>query len=398
MKLSMRRSFLLLLTVLSVAAFPATAQQILPRSFGPWTAAEVSGAPPSVTAPLPEAPPAILAEYGLASTESANYSHAGGNASENMQATVFRMKDPTGGYGLYSYLRAPGMARADLSEHSSISQERALILLGDIVLDVRGHNLKARPDLKMLAGAVKPYAQAGPLPNLWQLLPAEGIVEGTDRYILGPQTLNQLFPVALGDSLGLSTGVEAELARYRSGRHETVLLLADFPTPQLATQGLADLRKNFNVNGSSPAAASPALYAKRSLTLLAIVSGASSQAEASTLLNQVRSGTQLTWDEPTFRFKEPSIEVMILGTMIGTAVICGFMLIASLAFGGFRLLVKRAMPNRVFDRSDQLQVLQLGLSSKAINAEDFYGVGGPPAPDAPVDKNLPDRIALRIFR
>jgi len=42
--------------------------------------------------------------------------------------------------------------------------------------------------------------------------------------------------------------------------------------------------------------------------------------------------------------------------------------------------------------------LQLGLSSKPINAEDFYSLGGPRAPEVYVDKNLPDRIALRIFR
>jgi hypothetical protein len=357
------------------------------------------GTPAAGTAPLSELSPAILAEYGFASSESVNYSRAAGNASESLQATVFQMKDPTGGYGLYSFLRNPGMESTDLSEHSAMSRERALILFGNLVLDVRGHDLsKARPDLKLLAGAVQGHAQGGPLPTLWQLLPTKNIIEGTDRYILGPQTLNQVFPVALGDSLGLATGTEAELARYRSGTRESVLLIADFPTPQLATQGLADLQKKFNVNGSKPDSPSPALFAKRSLTLLAIISGPETQAEADKLLNQVHSGTELTWNEPTFRFKEPSIEVMVLGTLIGTGIICGFMLIASLAFGGFRLLVKRALPNKVFDRSQRLQVLQLGLSSKPINAEDFYSMGGPPTRESTVDKNLPDRIALRIFR
>ena len=66
---------------------------------------------------------------------------------------------------------------------------------------------------------------------------------------------------------------------------------------------------------------------------------------------------------------------MIVGTIIGTGVICLFALVSGLAFGGVRLVVKRALPDKVFDRSDQLQILQLGLSSKPINAEDFYGIG-----------------------
>jgi hypothetical protein len=64
--------------------------------------------------------------------------------------------------------------------------------------------------------------------------------------------------------------------------------------------------------------------------------------------------------------------MMIVGAITGTGVICLFATIAGLAFGGVRLVVKRAT-NKVFDRPDQVQVLQLGLSSKPINAEDFYG-------------------------
>jgi hypothetical protein len=116
------------------------------------------------------------------------------------------------------------------------------------------------------------------------------------------------------------------------------------------------------------------------------------------LLEQIQSGTEVTWNEPTFQFREPSIEMMIVGAIFGTGTICLFAIIAGLAFGGFRILIKRALPDKVFDRSSHLQVLQLGLASKPINADDFYGMGGPPAPKAEVDEHLPDRVAMRIFR
>ena len=148
----------------------------------------------------------------------------------------------------------------------------------------------------------------------------------------------------------------------------------------------------------APAAHAPALFAKRTVTKLSFVSGASTQAEAAILLEQIRSGTEVTWNEPTFQFREPSIEMMIAGALFGTGTICLFAIIAGLAFGGFRIFIKRALPDKVFDRSSHLQVLQLGLASKPINAEDFYGMGGPPPPTANVDEDLPDRIAMRIFR
>jgi len=219
----------------------------------------------------------------------------------------------------------------------------------------------------------------------------------SDHYILGPVALNQFFPLGEDDWLGFSHGAEAETAKYQLGDKEATLLLADFPTPQIASDELSRLAEKFDVNGSHAGASAP-LYAKRTVTMLEIVLGAPNEASANSLLNQIQSGTQVTWSEPTFQFKEPSIEMMIVGSIVGTGVICGFTLIAGLAFGGFRLVVKRALPNKVFDRTDQIQVLQLGLSSKPINAEDFYQLDRNAVPDVDVDKSLPDRVALRLFR
>jgi hypothetical protein len=395
----MRRT-VTLVAILFFAALPAFAQTILPRSFDSWTAlgTAVPMQANSTTGTVPIAPQQVLVEYGWTSTESLNYANPAAPSS-GLQATVFRMKDPSGAYGLYSYLRTPEMSRAQFTEHSSIASDHALILSGNLVLDVRGPDLpKLAADLGALASAVVPHAEQGVLPSLWQRLPPRGMMPGTDRYVLGPQTLNQLFPVPLGYSLGFSRGSEAELARYQLGNHQATLLIADFPTPQIALSTLADLEKKFNVNGSNLSAPTPALFAKRSLTMLELVAGATSDADANGLLNQIQTGAVLTWNEPSFSVTQPSIETMVVGAIVGTGIICLFTLIASFAFGGFRLLVKRIIPGKIFDRPEQIRVLQLGISSKPIKAEDFYDRSGPPVGKATVDKNLPDRIALRIFR
>jgi hypothetical protein len=203
------------------------------------------------------------------------------------------------------------------------------------------------------------------------------MVERSDHYVLGPVTLNQFVPLSSGDWLGFSQGAEAESARYRTGGHELTLLLADFPTPQTAAKKLVELQKNLRVNAENPDPNSSPLFAKRSMTLLAVVYGARTKAEADALLKQVESGAEITWNEPTFQFKEPPISAMIVGTIIGTGVICMFAVISGIAFGGVRIVVKRFFPDKVFDRSSHLQVLQMGLVSKPINSEDFYGVDRP---------------------
>ena len=384
----------------------ASAQTILPKSFADWTAS-AAGSFSQSGANTTEARAAK--EYDFVSGEHDTYTHAPSTEkdtrkpnqpgeADTLDVTLYKMTDPSGAYGEYSFLRTPDMPRADLADHSSISSGRALVLEGNTVLDIRGSNLpKQETALKALAAAVSKNAQQGPLPWIENRLPTDDLIQRSDHYILGPVALNRFFPLGEDDWLGFSHGAEAETAQYQLGGKTVTLLLADFPTPQIAADELSRLGQKFNVNGSNAGAGSP-LFAKRTVTMLGIVMGASSKAEAAPLLGGIESGTQVTWNEPTFQFKEPTIEMMIVGSIIGTGVICGFTLIAGIAFGGFRLVMKRALPNRVFDRSSQIQVLQLGLSSKIINAEDFYQPDGMPTPDITVDKHLPDRVALRIFR
>lgn len=359
-------------------------QGLLPNSFGGWTAGKDAQLT-RVSADLQPEAQAALVEYGFATGEEADFARAG----VTIHVRLYQMKDPTGAYGLYSYLRTPDMPHANLAAHSAMSHDRALALSGNLVVEVRGSDLpKMTADLKALASAVASHAQEGPLPMLPQHMPLNNMVERSDHYILGPQTLNQFMTVngASGDWLGFSEGAEAEVAKYRLGGKEVTLLVADFPTPQSAIKKLAELKSKYNVigvldsapsPGSMPPSGEPPLFAKRSVTLLAIVSGTTSQADAAALLKQVHSGTELTWNEPNFELTQPNIGTIVVGTIIGTGIICAFAIISGLAFGGVRLVVKRLLPDKVFDRSSHLQVLQLGLSSKPIKAEDFYSLGGP---------------------
>jgi hypothetical protein len=386
----MRRLTLLSIAVLVLIVLPAHAQQTLPAQVSGWP--QTAGVTPVPA--LPSGSP-ILAEYGWRSTESASY----GTTSRGIEVVLFEMGDPSGAYGLYSYLRTPELARANLTDHSSMSGERALLLAGNLVLDIHGQDLgQSTPQLRALVAAVESKAHDGTLPMLGAFLPQKNMIDRTDRYVLGPQTLNQLFPGGLGDSLGFQSRAEAELAHYRLGGHDAILLVVEFPTDQLASRQLVELERNLHVNDASQVSGSRVIFAKRSATLLAIVSGASSQAEANTLLDQIQIETDRSWNEPTFQFKEPSIGMMIVGSIIGAGTICLFALIAGISFGGLRLVIKRVMPGKIFDTKNHLEVLQLGLGSKPINSDDFYGYSAPTAPGTGVDKNLPDRVAMRLFR
>jgi len=374
----MRHATLLLLLVVFLAAIPTSAQGVLPNSFAGWSGTTSAGLNPPVIyngdkvgSMTAEQRAAARQEYGFVSGEEGSYSLG----KDTLQVTLYRMKDPSGAYGLYSYLRSPDMERSGATEHSVMSRDEALVLLGNLVLNIHGSDLfKNAGDLNALVSAVSSKAQQGPLPTLTEHLPTKGFIDRSDKYILGPVTLNQFFPVSQNDWLGFSTGAEAEVARYHVDGRELNLLIADFPTPQTAQKKLNELQQDYHVNAADADTGGSPVFGKRSITLLAIVFGARSQAEANKLLDQVQSGAEVTWNEPTFQFKEPPITTMIVGAIIGTGVICCFALISGIAFGGFRIVVKRFWPDKVFDRSSTMQVLQLGLGSKPINSEDFYGI------------------------
>jgi hypothetical protein len=44
-----------------------------------------------------------------------------------------------------------------------------------------------------------------------------------------------------------------------------------------------------------------------------------------------------------------------------TAVILGAAIVAGIAFGGFRILIKRLFPDRVFDRPEDVEIIRLNL-------------------------------------
>ena len=62
--------------------------------------------------------------------------------------------------------------------------------------------------------------------------------------------------------------------------------------------------------------------------------------------------------------------VLALGIAVRTR--CGFVDALGIAFGGVRVLTKRFFPGKVFDRPEDMEVLQLGLSGKRIDPRDFY--------------------------
>src|SRR5579872_7258762 len=187
----MLRNILLVTMALFLSACSAVAQGFLPKSFGSWNGSGITAFSPSQGGGDARVADAVAKEYDFVSGERGTYTHG----TDMVSVTAYEMKDPSGAYGEYSFLRTSDMPRADLAEHSSMTGERALVLVGNVVLDIRGNGLPKLAALKTLVIEANKRAQAGPLPWIGGRLPPDDMLLRSDHYILGPVALNQFFPL-----------------------------------------------------------------------------------------------------------------------------------------------------------------------------------------------------------
>jgi hypothetical protein len=284
-----------------------------------------------------------------------------------------RYHDPSSAFEVYTSWLRPGMVPTNVGQVSAFDKDGVIVLEGTLVLSSTANI--SREDLNALVKAVEAGSEKGPLPPVRTYLPKMGRLLGTERYALGPEgmraallQLGQSDMAVLVDAAGFSSGAEAMLARYANpGNGGGVLLLLEYPTPQLAEQHIHHLEEVV------PAAAKQAgTEIERKGSLLSMVLSPSSTEYAKNLREAADYETQVTWNEASQTATDPPITSIMVKIFIGTGVFMVAAVVLGIAFGGLRVITKRFFPGKVFDRQNQMEVLQLGLSGKRIDPSDFY--------------------------
>ena len=387
-----RFTFVLTLVVAGlcgISSTPLAAQGLLPPSVGSWAAAGAqTQAPSQQIEQLANDRANILREYGVTSGERRDY----GDGNDKATVTLYRMVDPSAAFGAFTFLREPDMALSAPVAAASYAAGKAgheLLVVGNLLMDVVSSKREmSSADLNTLAQSVRAQADRRPYPPIVGFLPKAGLVPGSERYVLGPLALAQAFPSGAAirtDWAGFGNSAEAIVGRYRfsgnspsqsSGRGrpaEGQLLLILYPTQQLAADRYDALSKSFALNvDPAQEGGRPAVFGTRSSALIALLAGAESRETAVELLNQVHYSSDVTWNEPTHNITDPPISTIVVGAILDTGAIMLLVVAASIGFGGFRLLTKLVAPGKIFDRNAEVEILQLGISSKPVDVKDFY--------------------------
>ena len=285
-----------------------------------------------------------------------------------------KYRDPSSSYEVYTSLLRPAMQPSTVGRFTVVDDWGLIALVGDTVFEVRQPRNISTKDLQELASIVAAQSAKTPLPPIREYLPEEDLVNASQRYALGPEALRAAAESArrpeiagLAGAVGFGQGAEVMLAQYHRGRESGALLLIDYPTPQLAELHLRHLDDALRevVKGYEA-------KIERKGSLLSIVLGPSSAAYAEKLRSAVTYETQVTWNEPSATATDPPWAVVLYRIFVGTGVFMVMAVAFGVAFGGFRIFIKRLLPGKVFDRPEQMEVLQLGLSGNKIDTRDLY--------------------------
>jgi len=312
----------------------------------------------------------VLAEAGLSRIEQRAYK----NGTDEVTLRAFVLRDPSSAFEVYTFLLAPGMKDFGLGANSAQGERDARFLVGNIVVQAEIPATIKAESLRDLQAALQAKADPTPLPPLKSYLPAQWRTFGSEKYTLGPEgfraamsSLGQEASAEITKAAGFQNGAEAMLANYRGERGSGILLLLEYPTPQLAEQHLHHLEQ------ALPEALKRAgVTVERKASLLSLVFAPTSPEHAQAIRDAVNYETQVTWNERGQKATDPPIFTIMYKIFLFTGLFLGVATGIGIAFGGFRVIIKRVFPGKVFDRPENIEVLQLGLSGKKIDPTDMY--------------------------
>lgn len=276
-------------------------------------------------------------EFGLQQTEQAQYELQ----AKKFTGTAYRLQDSTGALSAFDANRPADAKPSKLSKLAVESGDTVILAYGNYLLKFEGYT----PTVAEIDAMVEnlPKLEQSPLPALSSYLPDNGMVPNSERYVTGPVALQKYAPSISPSTAAFHFGAEAQVGTFQTAAGEMKLAIFSYPTPQIARERLVDFRR---ISGA---------MAKRTGPLIAVVLSPPNADDAERLLAHIRYAPTLTLDEHVPGARD-NIGNLVVNAFRLSGLLLVFCLVAGLAFGGFRAVLKR-----VGGRADTEGVISLHL-------------------------------------
>ena len=340
-----------------------------------------AGADPSTADP---ANAGVLKEYRFSDLESATYIRDDGRT---LKIRAARFADASGAFGAYTFYLQPSMSREQIGDQGASLGDRVLFYRGHVLVDAQfsKETPMSGAELRELAGTLpRPGGNTGNLPTFIDFMPRKDYVANTQKYVMGPAALDKINAPVPTSLVDFGASPEVSLAHYTTPSGEATLMLISYPTPQLAAEHLRKIDAAHQLaqpqSGISEITGSGTFFDKRTGPIVAIASGGISDSDAKSLLGHVNYEANVTWNTPSESSEVRDLYKLILNIVVLCAILAGLAIIAGIAFGGFRILMKRFYPDKVFDRPEQMEFISLHLTETGVKGAPQGSAGSPGEP------------------
>jgi hypothetical protein len=222
------------------------------------------------------------------------------------------------------------------------TSDGVIFTFGNYVLQITGE-LPESNELSPLF-ALLPKLENAPLPPLLAYMPKEGLEANSERYILGPVSLQRFAPGIPPSSAAFRLGAEAESARYQGPKGPVSLTLFAYPTPSMAREQAIEFQKI------------PGAMVKRTGYMLAVILSPSDADTAERLLAKINSQFTVTLNEQTSQSQAKGLASMILNVFVLAGIVLGLCIIGGVGFGGYRI-----MSRKLWRKNDPGAMIVLGI-------------------------------------
>ncbi|HMB83152.1 MAG TPA: DUF6599 family protein [Terriglobales bacterium] len=350
------------------APSPVLPAPVLPTEFAGWQVkGAVARSSDPAAADAANAP--VLKEYGFVRLEKAAYTRDDGR-NLAIKAAVF--EDTSGAYGAFTYYYSAEMGEEKIGGQAAFLNNRVLFYQGNVVVDAVFDKMSvmSAAQLRELAGLL-PQAEGnkGNPPSLPTYLPkrafGKNFEKNTTKYIMGPVALDRIGSPLPASMVDFKSGAEVVMGKYAVNAGESTLMLIEYPTPQIAAERLRQIDATHQVTQPQPGVASMVdvgpFFDTRTGPIVAIAAGPLSKSEARSLMSSISYEADVTWNENTYVSKKDNMANFLFNAIVLCGIVVGLALVAGIAFGGLRVLVKRFFPDSVFDRREAMEIISLHL-------------------------------------
>lgn len=274
--------------------------------------------------PITPAPAAIWRELGFQEAEKASYK----GAKQEFIVSAWRVADSTAAQAAFQLLRPATAKPSKRTKLAAQTGSSLLLAIGNYVLQFDGFEPEEETLVQLQLHM--PRFENSSLPVLPGFVPAEDRVPNSERYILGPATLEASDPSIPPSAAGFHFGTEGQSARFRDRDGEVKMVLFSYPNHHIARERLEAFRQI------------PTLTARRSGPLLAVVTKSPNPDATERVLAMVRYEANITLNQASDQ--QPAVQTMaevVVSALKLSGILILFCALAGFGFAGFRQLSRK---------------------------------------------------------